>query len=155
MSDDKNVDDLKSEERLKIDIPVEDDSPHKSAADEPDIVGEFKRLGQNFAATLNSVLNSDEVRRVEGEVRTGVKSFVDEVDKAIREAKDSPAAARMKDEASTARERVETSEITHKAQEGIVTGLRWLSTELDKLATQFTPGKASAETPADKEPPAA
>ncbi len=39
-----------------------------------------------------------------------------------------------------------------KAQEGMVNGLRWLSTELDKLANQFTAADKGEQPPAEKSP---
>ena len=84
---------------------------------------------------------------METEVRAGMKSFADEVEKVFNQAKESPAASRVKEEAVDVKERVETGEIGRKAQEGMVGGLRWLSTELEKLANQFTP--------ADKDEPVA
>jgi len=152
MSDEKStINELKEEERIKIDIPVDEEAAGKST-ESIDIAEEFKRLGRQFGATLESIFNSDEARRVEGEVRAGMKSFADEVEKVINEAKDSPTATRMKEEAAGARERVEAGEFSHKAQAGVVSGLRWLSTELEKLAEQFAPAGQSEEVPAEKSP---
>ncbi|MFO7663775.1 MAG: hypothetical protein R6X18_14445 [Chloroflexota bacterium] len=146
------VDDLKAEERMKIEIPVEEDPMGSGKAHGGDVVEEFKRLGQQFVDTLESIFSSDEVKRLETEVRAGVKSFADEVDKAFQQAKESPAATRMKEEASTVKDRVESGDVARQAQEGMVSGLRWLSNELDKLAGQF---EHSADTePVEKSPPA-
>lgn len=154
MSDEKpNIDQLKADERLKIDIPVEEEAGKGAKADATsDIVEEFKRLGRQFADTLEGIFNSEEAKRVETEVRAGMKGFADEVEKAFNQAKESPAASRMKDEATAAKERVETGEFGRKAQEGMVSGLRWLSTELDKLATQFTTADKGEQPPAEKSP---
>jgi hypothetical protein len=149
MNDDKPViDQLKEEERLKIDIPVEEEAGGKSATSS-DVVEEFKKLGRQFADTLEGIFSSEEARRVENEVRAGMMSFANEVEKVFREVKDSPAATRMKEEASGVKERVESGEVGRKAQEGMVSGLRWLSTELDKLANQFTTAEGE-EPPAEK-----
>lgn len=154
MSDEKpNIDQLKADERLKIDIPVDEEPGKGAKADaSSDIVDEFKRLGRQFADTLEGIFNSEEAKRVETEVRAGMKSFADEVEKAFNQAKESPAASRMKDEATAAKERVETGEFAHKAQEGMVSGLRWLSTELEKLANQFTPADKGEQPPTEKSP---
>jgi hypothetical protein len=148
---DPSVDELKNEERLKIDIPVEEEAPAKPGHS-TDLVEEFKRLGRQFGDTLQTAFNSEEARRIEGELRAGMRSFADEVERAFREVKDSPAATRVKEEATTAKERVETGEMTRKAQEGVVGGLRWLSNELEKLANQFTPAQGE-QPPAEKQPP--
>ena len=152
MSDEKStINQLKDEERIKIDIPVEEDpTVHKTAAS-ADVADEFKRLGRQFAATLEGIFNSEEARRMETEIRAGMKTFANEVDKVFREAKDSPTATRVKEEATDVKDRVESGEMGRKAQEGVVTGLRWLSTELERLADQFTPAKTE-QPPAEKGP---
>jgi hypothetical protein len=151
MSDkDPIIDQLKDEERIKIDIPVDEDMGEAAkAAESSDLVEEFKRLGHQFADTLESIFNSEEAHRVGTEIRAGMKSFANEVEKVFNEAKESPAANRMKEEASSMKERAETGEYGRKAQEGVVSGLRWLSDELEKLANQF----AAADQPPAEKPP--
>ena len=146
------VDQLKEDERLKIEIPVEEDATGgaKTAHATTDLMDEFKRLGRQFGDTLQSAFNSEEARRMETELRAGMRTFADEVERVFREAKDSPAASRVKEEATAAKERVETGDVGRKAQEGIVGGLRWLSDELEKLANQFTP---ATPPPTEKQPP--
>jgi hypothetical protein len=127
----------------KIEIPIEEDDIAGLKAEEksngPDVVEEFKKLGRQFAETIEAAWNSEERIRVETEVREGVNSFVDEVDKVFREAKDSATAEKVKGEAAEAKTRVENSDIGEKARDGIVLGLTWLSEEFGKLADQFTP----------------
>lgn len=150
MSDEQttNVDQIKQDERMKIEIPVEEEGTGGKKA-EGDIAEEFKRLGRQFADTLETMWNSEERRRVEAEIREGVRSFADEVDKVIRNARQSPAVSRVKEEAVGVKERVETGEVTDRAREGVVQGLRWLSNELERLANQFTKPSAA---PAEKSP---
>ncbi|HOU41098.1 MAG TPA: hypothetical protein PK829_07500 [Promineifilum sp.] len=152
---DPNIDNLKNEERLKIDIPVEEEMSGRAAKTSPmttDLVEEFKRLGRQFGDTVQTALNSEEARRLESELRAGMRSFADEVERAFRDAKTNPTATRMKEEATGVKERVETGEMARKAQEGIVSSLRWLSAELDQLATQFTPAQQTPP-PTEKQPP--
>ena len=154
MSDDKPIiDQLKEEERIKIDIPVEEETAGSAkTGSSADVVEEFKRLGRQFADTLEGFFNSEEARRMETEIRAGMKGFADEVEKAFNTAKDSPAASRMKEEATGVKERMESGDIARKAQEGMVSGLRWLSIELEKVADQFTSADKGGEAPAEKTP---
>lgn len=151
MTDEKPlIDLLKEDERIKIDIPVEDETSGGAKAEHTaDIGDEFKRLGRQFADTLEGIFNSDEARHFEKEVRAGMKTFADEVEKAFSQAKESPAATRLKEEAVDVKDRVEAGEYARKAQEGVISGLRWLSTELEKLADQFTVDK---KEPTEKTP---
>jgi len=133
----------------RIEIPVEEENIEDLKADEkskgPDVVEEFKKLGRQFAETIETAWNSEERVRVETEIREGVHSFADEVDKVIREAKSGPAADKVMGDAAEAKARVENSDLGLKTRDGIVLGLTWLSEEFGKLADQFTPEEKSPE----------
>ena len=133
----------------RIEIPVEEDDIEGLKADEksngPDIVEEFKKMGRQFAETIEAAWNSEERVRVETEVREGVHSFVDEVDKVIREAKSSATSEKFMGEASDAKARVESSDLGVKTRDGIVQGLTWLSEEFGNLAEQFTATEKAPE----------
>ena len=128
-------------ERLKVEIPVEEEAA--KAETQRDFTNELKDLGRQFADTVQTAWNSEERQRVEAEIRDGVKSFADELDKAIREAKESQAAAKVKEEAAEIKTKIETGDLSRKTREGLVQGLQWLSEELGKLAEQFTPMEKS------------
>jgi len=151
MSDEKaKVDQLKEEERIRIDIPVDEDLKGDAKFEgSSEIVDEFKKLGRQIADTLEGIFTSDEARRVESEIRAGMRTFADEVEKAFSQAKESPTATRMKEEATDVKELVESGDFARKTQAGVVSGLRWLSTELEKFADQFN---APEEPPAEKTP---
>jgi len=152
MSDEQmpDIEELKEQ----IEIPVEEDDIEGLKAEEkssgPDVAEEFKNLGRQFAETIEAFWNSEERVRVESELREGVQSFVDEVDKVIREAKSSTTAEKVVGDASEAKNRVENSDFGVKAREGIIQGLTWLSEEFGKLADQFTaPEKAPEDIAGD------
>lgn len=142
----------------RIEIPVEEDDIAGMKAEEKsksgDVVSEFKKLGRQFAETLEAAWNSDERVRVEADIRQGVHSFVDEVDKVIREAKDSETFQKVKSEASGAKSNIEQTDIGERTRQGIVQGLSWMSDELAKLAQQFQPPEKSPEDVAGEEPAA-
>lgn len=131
-------------ERLKVEVPVEEEVT-KADAQKPDVTAELRDFGRQFADTIRTAWNSTERQRLEGELRDGMRSFADEVDKAIQEIKASPAADKVKSEAVHARERVQTSDVGNKARAGVAQGLQRLSEELGKLAERFTPVPDSDE----------
>ena len=134
MSDETiKIDELKDEERIKID--VDDVAPSK--AGDQDVVEEFKKVGRQFAEMLENVFTSDEAKRIETEVRAGVKGFADEVEKFVRDAGESQTAKKLQEDVDTLGKRVETSDLTRQAQTGLAQGLRWLSVELDQMAARF------------------
>ncbi|MFN2136153.1 MAG: hypothetical protein ACK2UK_09380 [Candidatus Promineifilaceae bacterium] len=154
MSEGKNPD--MDELKERIEISIEDDDVEQLKADEkasqgPDLVLEFQSLGKAFAEAFESAWNSEERKRVEQEVRDGVKSFADEVDKVIRDAKQSSTGERVKHEAEDVAQKFEASDIGRRALEGIAQGLSWMSVEMGRLAEQFTPAEKAPEDPNEDE----
>ena len=138
MSDEfKNVGQLQDE--IKIDIPIEEDEmPPKNETPGADIGAELRDLGRQFGDTVRSAWQSEERQRMESEIREGVQIFITEVDKAIREVRESPTAQRVREESSQMKNRAETDEVGKRAKRGLAQGLQWMSEELGKLAQQFT-----------------
>ncbi len=132
-----SVEEIKA--RLKVEVPVEEEEVAKADAQAPDISEELREFGKQFADTIRTAWNSTERQRLETELRDGMRSFADEVDKAIQEIKKSPAADRVKTEATQVREKVQTSDVGNKARTGVAQGLQALSEQLAKLAERFTP----------------
>lgn len=139
--------------KQEIEIPVEEDGDQfKEGEPSPDVVAEFKHLGRQFAETIEAAWNSDERRRIEQDVREGVRSFAGEVDKVLADAKSSPASDRIREEGGKIKEQVDSTDLGRRARSGIVQGLAWMSEELGKLAEQFTaeeksPDDTSGEAP--------
>ncbi|MBK6327891.1 MAG: hypothetical protein IPF56_18445 [Chloroflexi bacterium] len=159
MSDEQtpSVDDLKEQEKLDTKRIVIEEDEVNSGAPKLDIGAEFQKLGRQLAETLQSAWDSEERKRVEKEVREGVHTFVNEVDKVIREVKTSETTEKIKGEAEELKTRVDSTEISARARTGIAQGLRWLSEGLGELATQFTPQEKApeAESEADSDTSAA
>lgn len=155
MSDEPTVDEIK--ERLKVEIPMEEEEILKVEVEEESasIVDELGNMGKKFAETLQTAWDSEERNRFESEVREGLKSFADEVDKVMRNVRagnvmpSGETTEKIKTEAEQVRTRIETKidvdEIAGKARSGLVTGLRWFSDELGKLADQFTTSESAVE----------
>ena len=153
MSEDKTPD--IEEVKEQIEIPVDEDIDQIKAQEKsqkgPDLVEEFQTLGRTFAEAFETAWNSEERKRVEEEVRAGVQTFADEVDKVIQEAKKSRAGEVVTKEAGEMATKVESSDIGRRALEGIAQGLSWMSVEMGKLAEQFTPEEPQEKTPDEPE----
>ena len=145
MSDEQVPDVQEIKERMKVEIPVEEEVS-KADMQSVDVADELKDLGRQFADTLRTAWNSQERQRIENEIREGIKSFANELDKAISEAKDSQTAARVREEAEQVVNKVESTDVGRRVRSGLVQGLQWLSEELGRLADQFTPPEAT-DTP--------
>jgi len=138
------VDELKAQEKEVTIVIEEEDVAAEEKKKEPDVAEALRDLGRQFAETMQAAWNSQERRELEAEVREGVQYFSEEVQRVFKDAKESPAAKRVKEEAEEVRTRVESGEVTHRARSGFVEGLHWLSQELEKLAQQFSPPQKEA-----------
>ena len=133
---------MSDENVQKIEIE-EDEIPHK--AEDTGIREELRQLGEQFGETMRGAWNSEERQRAEAEIREGFQAFVNEVDKAFRQARKSEAAQKMQTEARQVREDIRAGEFRTKARGNMMQGLKWLSVELDKLADRFTPAEKQPE----------
>ncbi len=138
---------VKQEEPIKIEIEDLEAEPVKAETQAVDLAEELRRLGRQVGETVQTTWNSADRQRLESEIREGFKNFVEEMGKIIDEVKTSPAAQRVREEAS----RVETGEITGKAKTGLAQSLQWLSRELARLSDKLNAREAE---PQEKAPPA-
>lgn len=139
MSDDPNVKNLKSEERMKIEVPIEEDVTKADVQrDQVNVSEELGRLGTQFAETLKTAWNSEERQKFEKDVREGLQSFAAEVDKVITNVKTNPTTEKVVTEASQAAKNVEVSDVGQKTKAGLAQGLKWLSVELSNIAEKFS-----------------
>lgn len=156
MTEEQNpsVEDLKADEKEKVERIVieEEDLDPKEGKPGIDVAAEFQQLGQQLGETLQSAWESDERKRIETEVREGVRSFVAEIDKVLQGVRTSDSTSKLREDAVGAKAKVDESELGQKAREGIVEGLRWLSVGLNELAVKFAPPEKSADEPAEKSP---
>lgn len=156
MTEEQNpsVEDLKADEKEKVERIVieEEDLDPKEGKPGIDVTAEFQQLGQQLGETLQSAWESDERKRIETEVREGVRSFVAEIDKVLQGVRTSDSTSKLREDAVGAKAKVDESELGQKAREGIVEGLRWLSVGLNELAVKFAPPEKSADEPAEKSP---
>jgi hypothetical protein len=86
------------------------------------VIAELKRLGKQVGETLDAAWRSAERKKVQEELRTGARAFVDECERAL-------------DRAGSAR----PADVASKARRSTVEALRWMSAELASLAERFTP----------------
>lgn len=136
----------------QVEIPVEEEDvgAEKEAATQ-DVATALGELGRQFAETVQAAWNSQERKEFEREVQEGVRHFGDEVNKALREARESRTTQRLREEAEDVRTQVESGEVTRRARTGLVDGLEWLSQELARLAEQFTPPEKEPEAAEEAE----
>lgn len=129
----------------KDEIPVDDETEYKSEEPGQDVVEELRNLGRQFGETMRAAWNSEERRKFEHEMREGVQTFAQEVDKAFKDVAASDPAQRARSEASELKDKATSADIGQKTQSSLAKGLRWFSDELSKLADNFTQPEKSPE----------
>ncbi|MDX1663115.1 MAG: hypothetical protein R3272_04930 [Candidatus Promineifilaceae bacterium] len=156
MSDDMpDITEIKTEEAQRVEIVIEEDEiAEEKTTPEADVSEALRDLGRQFAETIRSAWHSQERREMETEVREGIEHFAEEVNRVFREARESPAAKKVREEADDVRSKVERGEVSRKARMSLVDGLNWLSREMAKLAEQFDAAEEAAATApvAEKQP---
>jgi hypothetical protein len=140
MSDEQtpSVEEIKARlQAAEEDIPVDNEAV-KAGSEPIDVTEELRKVGKQFAETLQTAWSSEERQRIEKEVREGLRSFAEEVDKVFAQIRESDALNKVRSEAIDVKEKVDVSELGQKSKTGFVNGLRWLSEELGKLADRFS-----------------
>lgn len=124
---------------------------------EPDLEEELRSLGKRFADAVQAAWASEERRRVESELREGLRRFSEEVGRVYDRTRESPAGERVRSKLDEARNRAAESDAARRSRETLVQGLRRLSEELARLADRFTPAEEphAPETPETSENPPA
>lgn len=141
---------MKQQDPIKIEIDDLEDEAAKPEGGSPDIAEELRSIGRQFAEAVQSAWNSEERQKLESEVREGFKSFGEELNKVFGEIKTSPAADKVRQEAS----KIEAGDVAHKAKGAVASGLQWLSQELSKLSEKIDQEAPPADAePQEKEPP--
>ena len=136
---------MKEKEPIKIDIEdvTASESESKSTKDGVNLEEELKNLGRQFAETIQSAWNSEEVKKIETEVRDGMKKFADEVSNIFSEVKESKAGQKMGETVN----QVDSTEVAQTFKKGVAQGLQWLSQELGKISESMTPAEGQEKSP--------
>ena len=122
---------MKEQEPIKIEIEdvtaEEDNSPSTSGMN---IEEELRKFGQQLADTIQSALNSEEVKKVQADMQAGMQKFADEMGSAFNNAKESDTGQKVTQKVNE----IDSSEVAQSFKKGVSQGLRWLSQELGKLS---------------------
>jgi hypothetical protein len=122
----------------------------EGSGEEKTISGELSRLGQQVAEAINKAWESEDRRKVQAEVTTGLESFGSQVSEAMRKASDSEAASQIRDQTEKVVAQVRQSDVTGEVRKGLIAGLEVLNRELGKLVERLeVPPQAPAPPEAD------
>ena len=121
---------MKEQEPIKIEIEDVTAEETKSTGSNMNIEEELRKFGQQLADTIQSALNSEEVKKVQADMQAGMKKFADEMGNAFNNAKESSTGQKVSEKVHE----IDSSEVAQSFKNGVSQGLRWLSQELGKLS---------------------
>lgn len=124
-----------------------------------ELMDELNRLGLKFAEVVQTAWESDERKRLEKDVRAGVVSLVNGLERGLRRMSETEQAKeflnKAENVAETLGERVRSSQASHDLASGLAKVLRILAEQIDKLAEEMQHKAASTPPQSTPKPPPA
>jgi len=120
----------------------------EETAEEKSISSELARLGKQVAEAINVAWQSEDRKKLQAEVTSGLDSFGAQVSEAMRKASESEAATQIRDETEKVVAQIREGDVTAEVRKGLIAGLGVLNRELGKLVERLE------VTPQPSEPPA-
>ena len=132
---------------------------NRKAQSTQELMDDLNRLGMKFAEVVQTAWESDERKRLEKDVKAGVVSLVNGLERGLRKVGESEPAKeflnKAEDAAETLGERIRTSPTSHEMAGNLAKGLRILAEQIDKLAEELQRKSASSAPSATPKPPGA
>lgn len=118
------------------------------------IVDELGKLGKQVADAIKAAWESEDRKKLQGEIAEGFQKFGQEVNQAVEKANESETAKELREKAEKVIEDIRESDVVEEARKGILTGLDALNRELGKLLEKLESKPAAPAAPEAPEPPA-
>ena len=132
-------------------------SGNRRSQSSQELMDELNRLGLKFAEVVQAAWESDERKRLGKEVKAGVVSLVNGLERGLRRVGESEQAKdilhKAENMADTMGERVRSSQTSHEMAGGLAKGLHILAQQIDKLAEELQRKAASSASHSTPTPP--
>jgi hypothetical protein len=112
-----------------------------------EILTELESLGQQLAAAVKSLWESEESRNLRRDLAEGFATLGKELDSAVKTAQDSDAARQFGQQVKETVEKARASDAAAKVEHGLITGLRELNEGIAKLIDSLQEDKPAAAPP--------
>ena len=112
-----------------------DQPPTTGGTPSGDVLEELRELGRNLGALLQSAWDSDERKKVQQEIETGLK----DVTKSLQDLANSPTGQTIKADLNELNERLRTGEVEAKVRAEVLSALRLANEGLNKAAAPKEP----------------
>lgn len=114
---------------------------NEKSQEEVDLAAEFADLGRKIRETVTTAWNSEERQKIQQDLKTGFDKFVDEVNKAAKNLRDSDVGVKVETGVKKAHEDVKSGKVADDTRKGMIKALRAMGEALDKMADSFTEGE--------------
>lgn len=137
-------------EEPKVESTVtEDETLEETVVDaksERSIADELARMGAQIAAAAKTAWESEDRKKLQSEITTGVQRFGQEFTTMVTKAADSDQAKEFKTRATKVAEDVQKADVVEEVRKGILVGLEAINRELGKLLERLESKPGEAET---------
>ena len=116
-----------------------------------EVLGELRELGQQLSSAFMSLWESEDSRKLRTEIEQGFLEIGQQVETAVKSARDSDAAKQFSEQVKETVDRARESEIASKFEDGLVTGLRELNQQLSAAVSSLEADATSEAKPEDEE----
>lgn len=114
-----------------------------------ELLDEMTQLADKFASVVKSAWNSEQRKQIENDVRTGLNTMAASLEDGFKQVASSNEAKDLQTKATEVGEKVTSTKFFAELTGALTTGLRALSDQLDKVATdlQTKNAQSGASTP--------
>ena len=99
---------------------------------------ELRALGENLRSVFQAAWDSDDRRRLQREIETGIGALAESLGQAARDFSESETGQQMKQEAREFSERVRSGEVESKVRQDLTAILRKMNEELGRAASSWS-----------------
>ena len=107
------------------------------------ILDEFGKLGNKIAAAFQTAWDSEERKKTEDEIRKALHTAGDRIDEIAVDLRKSEVTKDLQTQATKTIDAVQNSEVTKKAKQGLLSGLKRFNNELTGMLEKSTSEKAA------------
>ncbi len=110
----------------------------QGGAPQKDLADELRELGNHIKDFLHAFWESQERKRVEQEIETGMSNLGDSLNRAANEFQHSPTGQRVKEEFDTISERIRSGDMEASVRRDFLSALRTANSELEKALKKMS-----------------
>ena len=112
---------------------------------EGDFASEFRELGKNLSEALRTAWGSEERKKLQQEIKVGLKDLGDSLNRAAGDISQSQVAQNLKADAQDLRKRVQSGELEAQVRADLLAALRSVNNQLEQLFSRQPPTKPGEE----------